>query len=135
MKNVKVKGTVKEKWKAVYDVPVSRNEYEYEKLCQIYTKIHIYAILYKGCRFKQIIFSKYETNIKKNYIQQKPANLRFAPIPPFNFLSSGPLKGQATNFQKNLYLKSYGLDSQLSYLDPCLIIDINKKKNRWILPI
>ena len=95
---------------------------------EIYTKIHIYAILYKGCRFKQIIFSKYETNIKKNYIQQKPANLRFAPIPPFNFLSSGPLKGQATNFQKNLYLKSYGLDSQLSYLDPCLIIDISKKK-------
>ena len=67
--------------------------------------------------------------LKKNYIQQKPANLRFAPIPPFNFLSSGPLKGQATNFQKNLYLKSYGLDSQLSYLDPCLIIDISKKKN------
>ena len=25
------------------------------KLCQIYTKIHIYAILYKSCRFKQII--------------------------------------------------------------------------------
>ena len=29
------------------------------KLCQIYTKIHIYAILYKSCRFKQIIFSKF----------------------------------------------------------------------------
>ena len=34
------------------------------KLCQIYTKIHIYAILYKSCRIKQIIFNKYATNLK-----------------------------------------------------------------------
>ena len=34
------------------------------KLCQIYTKIHIYAILYKSCSMKQIIFHKYETNLK-----------------------------------------------------------------------
>ena len=33
------------------------------KLCQIYMKI--YAILYKSCRFKQLIFSKYKTNLKK----------------------------------------------------------------------
>jgi len=29
------------------------------KLCQIYTKIHIYAILYKSCNINQIIFNKY----------------------------------------------------------------------------
>ena len=34
------------------------------KLCQMYTKIHIYAILYKSCRIKQIIFNKYATNLK-----------------------------------------------------------------------
>ena len=32
------------------------------KLCQIYTKIHIKAILYKSCSIKQIIFNKYTTN-------------------------------------------------------------------------
>ena len=34
------------------------------KLCQIFTKIHIYAILYKSWRIKQIIFNKYATNQK-----------------------------------------------------------------------
>ena len=34
------------------------------KLCQKYTKMHIYTILYKSNRFKQIIFSKYPTNLK-----------------------------------------------------------------------
>jgi len=34
------------------------------KLCQMYTKIHIYAILYKSCRIKQIILNKYATNLK-----------------------------------------------------------------------
>ena len=33
------------------------------KLCQIYTKIHLCNFV--SCRFKQIIFSKYETNLKK----------------------------------------------------------------------
>ena len=35
------------------------------KLCQIYTKIHIYAILYESCSIKQIKFNKYSTNLKK----------------------------------------------------------------------
>ena len=34
------------------------------KLCQIYTKIHIYAISYKSCNIILIIFSKYATNLK-----------------------------------------------------------------------
>ena len=33
------------------------------KLCQIYTKIHKYTILYKSSRYKQIIFHKYEINL------------------------------------------------------------------------
>ena len=35
------------------------------KLCKIYTKIHIYAILYKGCSIK-IIFNKYVRNQSEN---------------------------------------------------------------------
>ena len=38
------------------------------KLCQIYTKIH--TILYKSSRFKQIIFSKYATNLKTTISQR-----------------------------------------------------------------
>ena len=34
------------------------------ELCQIYTKIHVYTILYRNSRFKQIIFSKCATNQK-----------------------------------------------------------------------
>ena len=34
------------------------------KLCQNYTKADICQILYKSSRFKQIIFSKYETNLR-----------------------------------------------------------------------
>ena len=34
------------------------------KMGQNYTKIHIYTILYKIIRFKQIIFSKYTTKLK-----------------------------------------------------------------------
>ena len=34
------------------------------KMCQNYTKIHLYTILYKSSRFKQIIFSKLATNLK-----------------------------------------------------------------------
>ena len=40
-------------------------------LCQIYTKIPIYSILYRNSRFKQIKFSKYTTNLKKD-IPEKP---------------------------------------------------------------
>ena len=40
------------------------------KLCQIDTKIHLYAIVYKSCSIKQIIFNKYETNLKKDYFQK-----------------------------------------------------------------
>ena len=49
------------------------------KLCQIYTKIHIYAMFYKS-RFKEIIFSKKRKQSENNYIPQKLENLRFAPI-------------------------------------------------------
>ena len=34
------------------------------KLCQIFTKIHKYAILYKNCNIKQIKFNKYAINLK-----------------------------------------------------------------------
>ena len=44
----------------------------------MYTKIHIYGILYKSCSIKQIIFNKYEANLE-------PENLRFAPIIILNF--------------------------------------------------
>ena len=55
------KDTVKEKW----------NENSY-----------IYAIVYKSCSIKQIIFNKYETNLKNDDIPQEPEseNLRFSPI-------------------------------------------------------
>ena len=33
-------------------------------LCQNYTKMFIYQILYKSCSIKQIIFNKYATNLK-----------------------------------------------------------------------
>ena len=49
------------------------------KLCKIYTKIHIYAILYKGCSIK-IIFNKYVRNQSENDdILQEHENLWFAP--------------------------------------------------------
>ena len=76
-----LKGTEKEKLKGVYaetcEFQVSNDTYKTDlmflsreidiKLCQIYTEIHIYAILYKSCRFKQINFRKYETNLKRLY--------------------------------------------------------------------
>ena len=43
------------------DVIVSRNWY---KTVSFYTKIHIYAFLYKCYSIKQFIFNKYETNLK-----------------------------------------------------------------------
>ena len=42
------------------------------KMCQIYTKIHIYTILYRNSRFKQIIFSKSATNLKTKISQRNP---------------------------------------------------------------
>ena len=53
--------------KVISDVPVSRNDI---KLCQNYMKIHIYTILYRNSRFKQIIFSKYATNLKTKISQR-----------------------------------------------------------------
>ena len=38
------------------------------KLCQIYTTIHIY--IYRNSRYKQIIFSKYATNLKTKIFQR-----------------------------------------------------------------
>ena len=43
------------------------------KLC--YTKIGIYQVSYKICRFKQIIFSKYATNLKTTISQTSLSNL------------------------------------------------------------
>ena len=51
-----------------------------KELCQIYTKIGIYQILYKTSRFKQIIFNKYATKSENDDIPEKPKWLRFAPI-------------------------------------------------------
>ena len=48
--------------------------------------LHIYSILYKSSRFKQIIFNKYETNLKTIISTQESENLRFASIIIFKFL-------------------------------------------------
>ena len=45
------------------------------KLCQIYTKIYIYKVLYKSSMFKWIIFSKYTTNLK-TAISQRSLRIR-----------------------------------------------------------
>ena len=50
------------------------------KLCQIYTKIQMYAILYKSCSIKQIIFNKYATQSENDDILQEPENLRFSQV-------------------------------------------------------
>ena len=44
------------------DVPVSRNWYK--TVSNLYENSYIYAILYKSCSIKQIIFNKYATNVK-----------------------------------------------------------------------
>ena len=41
------------------------------QLCQIYTKINIYTILYKSSGFKKIKFRKYATNLKTIISQRK----------------------------------------------------------------
>ena len=50
------------------------------KLCQNYTKTYIHEILYKIRTVKQIIFSKYATNLKNYDIPEEPEKLRFVPI-------------------------------------------------------
>ena len=45
------------------------------KLCQVYTKIDPYKILYKNSRFKRIIFSKYTTNLNTTISQRSLRNL------------------------------------------------------------
>ena len=45
------------------------------KLCQIYTKIYIYKILYKNSRFQRIIISKYTTNLKTTLSQRSLRDL------------------------------------------------------------
>ena len=66
------------------------------KLCQIYAKNYIYKILYKNRRFKQIIFSKYATNLKTTISQRSLKNLGldqllkclgFSLYPPFIFFT------------------------------------------------
>ena len=47
------------------------------KLCQIYTKIHRYAILYKSCSIKQNI-QQIRNQSENDDIPHKPENLRFA---------------------------------------------------------
>ena len=67
------------------DVPASRNWFKtvsnlyiiYYIPILIYTKIGIYQILYKISRFKQIIFSKYATNLKTTISQRSLNNLDF----------------------------------------------------------
>ena len=60
---------MEEKWgihiKHLSDVPASRNWY---KLCRIFTKIHIYTILYKSSRLKQIVLPENDD------IPQEPEN-------------------------------------------------------------
>ena len=42
------------------------------KLCQIYTKIHIYAILCKSCSIKQIIIQQIRNQSENDDIPQEP---------------------------------------------------------------
>ena len=50
-----------------------------KKRRQLYTKFHIYTILYKSCSFKQII-KQLRNQSENNDIPEKPENLRFAPV-------------------------------------------------------
>ena len=56
------------------------------KLCKNYTKTYIYQILYKSCSVKHIIFNKYATNLKNDYIHEEPENLRFSTVIIFYFV-------------------------------------------------
>ena len=50
-------------------------EKKIKKMGQIYTKIGVYQNFYKNSRFKQIIFSKYATNLKTTISQRSLSNL------------------------------------------------------------
>ena len=54
------------------------------KLCQINTKICIYAILYKSFSIKQIICNKYATNLKTTISHR---NLRISGLPLLSFFN------------------------------------------------
>ena len=54
-------------------------------LLQIYTKIHIYAILSKSCCIKQIIIQQIRNQSENDDIPQEPENVKFAPIMIFLF--------------------------------------------------
>jgi len=49
------------------DILLSRNEYK--TVSNLYENSYIYTILYKNRRIKQIIFSKYATNLKTKISQ------------------------------------------------------------------
>ena len=55
------------------------------KLCQIYMKIHIYAIFYQSCSIKQIIFNKYATNLKTTIFHRSLRILGLLLLLFFNF--------------------------------------------------
>ena len=79
------------------------------KLCQNYTKMYIYEILYKNRRFKQIIFSKYAItlffskniyfviNCTSQYGRKWPKTKQSNPAKKFHFtdkkMSLQPLTG------------------------------------------
>ena len=70
------------------------------KLCRNYKKIHIYSILYKSSRFKQIIFNKYAKNLKtiisyrslriSGLLQLKFLNFYFAFLIDNNIITYSP---------------------------------------------
>ena len=50
------------------------------KLCQRYTKYYILEIWYRNQSYKQIIFSKYATNLKNDNNSEVPKQLRYTSI-------------------------------------------------------
>ena len=50
------------------------------KLCQNYTKIHLYAILYKSCVINRFYLTNTNQSENEHIFIQEPENLRFAPI-------------------------------------------------------
>ena len=72
LENPEILGVDRDRWE-FYLMFLSR-EIEI-KLCEIYTKIYIYTILYKNSRFKRIIFSKYITNLETTISPRSLRNL------------------------------------------------------------
>ena len=58
---------------SISDVPFSRNWYK--TVSNVYKNLYIYKISYKNSRFKQVIFSKYATNLKTTISQRIPSYL------------------------------------------------------------